>query len=236
MLPDAAEVFVGAYNVPNLSFEKPEKVLILDIGANCGAFAVWAADRWPKATIHCYEPQPEALGYLTRNARDLPVTIHGLAVTDATSFGVPLRLGKHNLGEASFHNLGCQTNDTIPVDTISAQTLPPCEILKIDTEGSEVTILSAYFGLSMTEAAEFVSEARTAPTVDRIFVEKIRQARARAPAVISFEFHRETDRVFLDRFLLALGYVLMCGTIRSPMLGVLNYVHSMAITRPAEAP
>jgi len=44
----------GCYNIPGL--ESPS--VVLDIGANVGAFARWAAKRWPTATVHCYEPQP----------------------------------------------------------------------------------------------------------------------------------------------------------------------------------
>lgn len=37
---------------------------VLDIGSNIGLFAIAARRRFPKATIHCYEPNPAIIPYL----------------------------------------------------------------------------------------------------------------------------------------------------------------------------
>jgi hypothetical protein len=51
----AADVLAGSYDIP-FNPEKPP--VILDIGANIGAFTSWAAKRWPGCVIHAYEPHP----------------------------------------------------------------------------------------------------------------------------------------------------------------------------------
>src|SRR5947207_13118313 len=40
---------------------------IVDVGANIGAFTLDVAARYPAATIHAYEPDPETCGVLRRN-------------------------------------------------------------------------------------------------------------------------------------------------------------------------
>ena len=56
MRPHVARVFEGEYEVTM----SPElvKPRILDIGANLGAFAIWASKRWPGASFICFEPHP----------------------------------------------------------------------------------------------------------------------------------------------------------------------------------
>jgi hypothetical protein len=61
---DADLIFNGGYDVPMLA---PPKT-VLDIGANCGMFTVWAARRWPGARIHAYEPDKENFRLLKKNA------------------------------------------------------------------------------------------------------------------------------------------------------------------------
>lgn len=47
----------GCYDVP--VFEKEVRPpVVLDIGADVGAFAIWACKRWPGAHIHSYEERP----------------------------------------------------------------------------------------------------------------------------------------------------------------------------------
>ena len=45
--------------------------VILDIGANIGAFALWAIGRWPGCRLHCYEPLPANFDMLRQNLAHL---------------------------------------------------------------------------------------------------------------------------------------------------------------------
>lgn len=76
-------VLDGAYYVPGLSFASPPHVL--DVGANVGAFAVWAAREWPGCSIDCYEPHPEHVAMLKENLGIHPDgMVAGVRGTDAT--------------------------------------------------------------------------------------------------------------------------------------------------------
>jgi hypothetical protein len=53
-----------------------------------------------------------------------------------------LYLGRNNCGEASFYDVGEQSEITVEVETRAPSVLPKANIVKIDTEGSEIDILS----------------------------------------------------------------------------------------------
>lgn len=135
-----ADVLAGSYDVP-VEFETPP--VILDVGANIGAFARWAAQRWPSSTIHCYEPQPDNYALLCRTiAATSGATIipHRQAVFD--------RAMKANMGNIGFNcgefSLMCPDAKQIDVvDLIPAIDLPRADILKVDAEGSEGVIFQS---------------------------------------------------------------------------------------------
>ena len=132
------KVLEGEYDIPELKLEAP---VILDIGANVGAFAVWAKSRWPGATIHCYEPNEKSFELLEGNA-DFAV-LNNVAVWShsGTKF---LFNGYSNPGEASLFHDWRNQDEGSEVICISADLLPPADVLKIDTEGAESIILKGY--------------------------------------------------------------------------------------------
>jgi FkbM family methyltransferase len=111
---------------------------VLDIGANVGAFSVWAAAKWPNCTIDAYEPNPVAFQLLLENAADLGdrIRCHSFGVRDRSGTGM-LVPGPNNLGEASFHSEG----EGPEVEFIAASLLQSADFIKVDTEGSELEIL-----------------------------------------------------------------------------------------------
>lgn len=138
MAPHVQRVFSGEYNI---AYDHPNPVVI-DLGANVGSFALWASRRWPGCRIHCYEPLAENVRMLRDNLAPIAnrVTIHPYAIGDPRHDR--LFLGKNNCGEGSFFNLGSQMDQSVPIETRPPTELPPGQILKIDTEGAEVEILS----------------------------------------------------------------------------------------------
>lgn len=168
MIPHIQQVFSNEYLIPGYTRKDP---IILDIGANVGAFSIWAYSKWPEATIHCYEPNPANFVYLKDNTHRLLSNknyhIYNLAVGDTKNN--KLYLGQHNCGECSFYQIGEQSNNYITVDTISPKELPSANILKIDTEGSELDIL--------------------------------RQISVNKFDAITFEYHRDSDRKAIDKML-----------------------------------
>lgn len=141
------DVLEGCYDVP-FSGKAP---IILDIGANVGAFVRWAKGRWPKSTIYCYEPNPTNYSKLLKTiARLLPENtnhyefdIHpeNCAVLNSDGKGI-LGFDGVNCGEWSLMPALSTSKTKIEVRLISAEFLPKADILKIDAEGAEGIILS----------------------------------------------------------------------------------------------
>lgn len=145
--PHLEKVFKGEYEVPlHGAFN------IIDLGANVGAFSVWAAHRFPGSKIHAYEPNPDCYPYFNKNVNFLPsVSLHEWGI------GEPgwriLMNGENNLGEASLHPGGCRASTGKHVEIRSPMTLPRADILKMDIEGSEIEVL----GPLIREGREFAA-------------------------------------------------------------------------------
>lgn len=136
--PFLQKVFSGEYDVP-LGF--PQGTRIIDLGANCGSFSVWATHRWPGCLIHAYEPHPKTFGVLTENIKGYQnIVAHNWGIG---SPGIRiLNEGKHNSGESSFHsalNNPCPTGQHLEV--LDPLTLPEADIIKLDIEGCEMEVL-----------------------------------------------------------------------------------------------
>lgn len=136
--PDhCGDVLRGSYDVP-LTIKAPR---ILDIGANVGAFCIWAQKRWPDCTIYAYEPHPGTFGLLQKT-----MAAHWWKEMEARPVGVSekaarvkISSGPNNIGEASV--LTDYGTASFEVDLIDAATLPDADILKVDTEGCEALII-----------------------------------------------------------------------------------------------
>jgi FkbM family methyltransferase len=126
---------VAEYFVP-LHFEPKT---ILDIGANVGAFAQTAHKYWPKAHIVCCEPMPYNLSYLRRN---VPLGTEIISAAIRAHSGIDEIFIGDNFLTSGFFQLGRQTQQSILVECVAARELPSCELVKIDTEGCEIQILT----------------------------------------------------------------------------------------------
>ena len=188
----------GEYDLP-VDFDKPPR--IVDLGANVGAFARWALTRWPGATVTAYEPFPKALRYLRKNAQGHAITIVAKAVRSSDHAGKgTIYEGMNNLGQTGMVELARPSHQTegVEVDVMAAASLPECDVLKIDTEGCELEILREV----MRECV--------------------------MPPVIMLEYHRKEDRRRIEDLLVAQGYTLFSGLIRTPWLGTLRFVRGEA--------
>ncbi len=132
-----ADVLAGTYDCP------VEASVVMDIGANVGAFARWAKQRWPNAKVHCYEPQPfnYSLLKMTINHYDLQnVWPHEVGVSDKEG-NLTLYENGFNCGEWSLIKFDPNGKREVSVQIIDAATLPDADFIKIDTEGMEPNIL-----------------------------------------------------------------------------------------------
>jgi len=120
---------------------------IVDIGANMGSFAVYAAQSRPDARIFCYEPEQQNFRLLKQN-----IQINGLeGRVSVFHCAVASHNGRRQLavGESpvnSFHifsdDVGHQMVDCTTLRNILAdQGLEAIDLLKINCEGAEYEIL-----------------------------------------------------------------------------------------------
>lgn len=135
-----ASVLCGEYDIPGLHLEN---ATILDIGANVGAFAIWALFRWPGCKVISYEPCANTFEELKQAMEgQTRVQLVNAAVTEREN---PfLRYGVNSNQENSINDLGCQKVEGERVKAVKPFDLPEADFIKIDTEGCEVEILRAY--------------------------------------------------------------------------------------------
>lgn len=137
-------VFFGAeYQVPTAS------QTILDLGANIGSFAVWAANRCPNAVIYSLEPFPETFDQLQRtverNGLEDRVTTLCKAVAGHSGAGqFDATPGKRSYcrrlvpakSDVEQMTVACVTLN----DLLDELELPEVDCIKMDVEGGEYAI------------------------------------------------------------------------------------------------
>lgn len=158
---------------PLVPYAKDVKVIV-DIGANLGAASVFFSLNYPEARVYSLEPQKFPFEILTRNTSFYPnakVFNTGLFDSDRES---PLYLSWVDNATASIGSSWLNTEKTETIKLRDAagwaqeQGITSIDILKIDTEGCEIPVLS-----------------RLAPLIPRT-------------QVIYVEYHSDTDRRALD--------------------------------------
>lgn len=164
MIRHIGKIFNGEYNLPYDN----NQAIILDIGANIGGFARWAKLRWSESTVYCYEPIKSNFDLLVENTKDLNNTFcNNVAIGKEYIEEKQMYYGLNNIGEASFYRYGEQSEKGEMVKVISGSELPECNIIKIDTEGSEVEIIESINFEPDIYLVEFHS-AHNRQTVDRL--------------------------------------------------------------------
>ncbi len=122
---------------------------IFDIGANIGATARYLANLFPRAAIHCFEPVPSNLELLRRNTSGIGrVHVHPYALGE-TDGEVQLHTDEKGINAGSYSmfaggsgGVRCAVRSMRSV--LSELGNPQPDIIKIDTEGAEYLILSAF--------------------------------------------------------------------------------------------
>jgi FkbM family methyltransferase len=129
----------------------------VDVGANIGIFCLPLAASLPNAKVIAVEPHPVACAALLRNVRSNElgnVTVVSAAITDSPGlvrlFNCPTNSGGHRLsGFSGRRDLEGREVYSVVVPGITLAQLfaecsvNHCDILKIDTEGHEVSVLKS---------------------------------------------------------------------------------------------
>jgi len=136
-------------------YHVPEEVrprTIWDIGANIGAASLYFSDRYPQADIHCFEPVPENHAMIERNiAGHSRIRAHMFAL-GAKEGSLNIRASdiSRNFGGFSFYEPGtagataCEVQVHTPRGIIEDRTALAPDLIKIDVEGAEYDILTAF--------------------------------------------------------------------------------------------
>lgn len=116
---------------------------ILDVGANIGLFGIFALERWPDAQITAFEPDDDNRRVLCRtvaaNALGHRWTVVGKAVSNAVgelSFVPGLRAEAHIAADDETGTI------TVPTVDLFEQQGDGVDLIKLDVEGGEWTILA----------------------------------------------------------------------------------------------
>jgi len=132
---------------------RPEEVkTVLDIGANVGATALYFARLFPNARIYAFEPAPDNFAVLERNVANsnrIRGFNFGLGAGDAA-----LELfhsdNPVNFGGYSLHSAGSDTSKKVRIRirnvaaVLAELSLEKIDVVKVDTEGAEWDILTAF--------------------------------------------------------------------------------------------
>jgi FkbM family methyltransferase len=125
---------------------------IFDIGANIGTASILFANLFPGARIHAFEPVPDNVSLLTRNVagyRNIHVHPVALGKKDGR---LPMLASdsRRNYGGFSFYEKGSDAQRRVDVEMRTPRAMleelgvARVDLIKIDTEGSEYDILSAF--------------------------------------------------------------------------------------------
>jgi FkbM family methyltransferase len=180
----AVGIFKGE-EYPILPLSNFAPTTIVDVGANIGATALYFHNAYPQARIYCYEPSQENFRCLKANASHfadkIQVFPYGLLDRDCQ---LPMYRGTSQSGQNSLApNSETTASPTETVRLVKASREAAergwnsLSILKLDTEGCEVPILT-----------ELLSSVRT---IDLLYCE-----------YHSEEDRRHIDLILADRFVL----------------------------------
>jgi FkbM family methyltransferase len=144
--------------------------VVIDIGANIGVFATYAATRAPGVRVYAYEPFPESAHWLRQNvaASGLNnVRVHQQAVAAATGTRQlhtdPGNWIMHSLSEAAVSGAGVEVECVSLADIFRQEGLERCDLLKMDCEGSEYEILPACPPEVLARVRKIVGEYHEGP-------------------------------------------------------------------------
>jgi len=148
------------YAPPGYEIDRGDTVV--DIGANIGVFALWAATRAEGIRVKSYEPFPKNAEYFLTNlsaSKSTSIEFYQVAVADSEgtrTLHVDDAWILHSLNAKGSEEEGL-TVDTITLDTVFAD-VEACNLLKLDCEGSEYEIMYSASDETLSKIEKIVCE------------------------------------------------------------------------------
>lgn len=191
------------YELPSPPYWEPK--VVVDIGANVGAFSIYCQSRFPGIKVHAFEPMAEAFSYAERNFAPFPsMKARHLGLSDRDVQAV-LYHGRDRPSQSSLIAAPQCATTTEAVTLVDAASIlerleiTTISILKVDTEGCEVPILSRL--------------VPWLPSTD----------------LVHLEYHNDNDRRVLDQIMADAGHILWRARAVRPHVGNAAYIsRSMA--------
>lgn len=157
--------------------EVPKDGVIVDIGANIGAFSLYAASRGTKK-IYAYEPNSEAYSCFLKNIHenDLQDVIipfrRAVSGNDDKTAKIPLASNPHSRIQNYTNGETCEGFElvkTISLKTILKEnSIDHVDLLKMDCEGMEYDIVRATDNSTFSKIGEIKMEYHAGGTVDEL--------------------------------------------------------------------
>lgn len=195
-----SEIFADK-TYPRLDFMQDRVDLVMDIGANIGAAAIYFSCCYPGARVYAYEPAGSTFALLEQNARALPriTAVHAGLSDHAGQAEFALGGGGGETASLHVHEASGSGRETVELrraltEFEAVASGPGGVIVKIDTEGEEVPVLTDL-----------------EPVMDRVLA-------------LYLEYHSEADRVAIDRMMERHGFTLFALHAAHPHRGEATYV------------
>jgi FkbM family methyltransferase len=129
---------------------------VVDVGANVGQFAIWAAEVLGASRIECVEPLPAALAQLRMVAEDLAPcrvavvagalgsvpgrrTLHVTAANDSSSL-LPVTPSAQT--RTALNEVGVEEVDVLLGDEVFSESFEGPLLVKLDVQGTEMDVLA----------------------------------------------------------------------------------------------
>ena len=145
---------------------------IIDVGANVGVFAAYAASRAPRGRVLAFEPFPRSVDQLRENVRES--RLRNVEIFEEAVAGSCGRRTLHVSPEALITNSLVATRpgghelavDCVDLDhVLEANRVDRCDLLKLDCEGSEYEVLQGCSPEALGRVARIVGEYHEGPGI-----------------------------------------------------------------------